>query len=122
MYLFDLAQLAEFKENTPGVRVIAQSGHARYVLFTFRAGQGLREHSTSSQISVQLLSGQLTFTAQGKSRDLQPGQLLLLEANVPHTLHAQTDAILLLSLTPDPQHHSLATELFDKIQPLVALS
>ncbi len=122
MYLFDLNQLAEFKENAPGVRVIAQSGHARHVLFTFRAGQGLREHSTSSQIAVQLLSGQLTFTARGESRDLKPGQLLLLEASVPHTLHAQTDATLLLTLTPDPQRHSLATELFDKIQPLVALS
>lgn len=122
MYLFDLHQLAEFKEKAPAVRVIAQSGHARYVLFAFRAGQGLREHSTSSQISVQLLSGQLTFSANGEARALQPGQLLLLEAEVPHTLHAQTDAVLLLTMTPDPQRHSLATELFDKIQPLVALS
>lgn len=122
MYLFDLERLAEFKENAPGVRVIAQSGHARYILFTFRAGQGLREHSTSSQIAVQLLSGQLTFTARDESHELQPGHLLLLEANVPHTLHAQTDAILLLMLTPDPQHHSLAADLFDKIQPLATLS
>lgn len=122
MFLFDLNTLAEFKENAPGVRVIAQSGHARYVLFSFRAGQGLREHSTSSQIAVQLLSGQLIFTAKDESRELQPGHLLLLEANIPHTLLAQTDAILLLTLTPDPQHHSLATELFDKIQPLATLS
>lgn len=116
MYIFDLKQVAEFKEKALGMRLLAQSRHARYVLFTFRAGQGLREHSTSSQISVQLLSGQITFLALGKTHDLQPGQLLLLEANIPHTLHAQTDAILLLTLTPDPQHHSLAAELFDTIQ------
>ncbi len=122
MYTFDLQQLATFKENAPSVQIIAQSGHARYVLFSLRAGQGLREHRTSSQISVQILSGQLDFTAQDKTETLNPGQLLLLEADIPHALTAQTDAVMLLIMTPDPQSHTLEKELFDKIRPFIDLT
>ncbi|MCI0553541.1 MAG: cupin domain-containing protein [Anaerolineae bacterium] len=119
MHIFHLAQLAQFKDQSPGVQVIARSGHARYVLFSFRAGQSLQEHTTSSQIAIQMVVGQVTFTARGETHPLVPGQLVLLEANVPHTLQAETDAVMLLALTPDPQRHSLAEELFDTIEPLV---
>ncbi|MEZ4710448.1 MAG: AraC family ligand binding domain-containing protein [Caldilineaceae bacterium] len=121
MHIFDLSQLAKFDENRPTVQILARSGHARQVLFTLRAGQGLREHSTSSQIAVQVIAGQLNFAAQGESQLLTPGQLLLLEANIPHSLLAASDTIMLLTMTPDPQRHTLAAELFDKIEPMVEM-
>ncbi len=121
MHIFPLNQLAQFNDKSPGVQIIARSGPARHVLFSFQAGQSLPEHTTSSQITVQVVSGQLTFTVRGETRELAPGQLLLLEAGVPHTIRAETDTIMLLTMTPDPQHHSLAGELFDKIEPVVPL-
>ena len=83
MHIFPLNQLAQFNDKSPGVQVIARSGPARHVLFSFQAGQSLPEHTTSSQIAVQVVSGQLTFTLHGETRELEPGQLLLLEAGVP---------------------------------------
>lgn len=122
MYHFDLLEVAQFKEKAPAVQIIAQSAHARYVLFSLRAEQEVREHSTSSQIAVQVLTGKLLFAAAGEKRLLEPGQLLLLEANKPHSLQARTDAVLLLTITPDPQQHTMATELFEKIKPIATLS
>ncbi|MEZ4660945.1 MAG: AraC family ligand binding domain-containing protein [Caldilineaceae bacterium] len=121
MHIFDLSQLAKFDENKPTVQILARSGHARQVLFALRAGQRLREHSTSSQIAVQVITGQLHFSAQGESQLLTPGQLLLLEANIPHSLLAESDTVMLLTMTPDPQRHTLAAELFDKIEPMVEM-
>lgn len=121
MHTFDLNEFAHFDDTKPNVQVIARSGHARQILFCFRAGQGLRQHTTSSQIAVQVIAGQLTFTANEESRTVTPGQLVLLEANAPHSLLAENDTIMLLTMTPDPQHHSLAKELFDKIEPLVEI-
>lgn len=122
MHLFDLNHLAHFSDGkAPAVQVLARSAHARYILFSFRKGQALREHTTSSQISVQLLSGQMTFTARGETHELLPGRLLLLEASVPHSVQAQTDSLMLLTMTPDPQQHTLAAELFDRIDPLSSL-
>ena len=55
MHIFDLNQFTQFDNTKPNVQIIARSGHARQILFSFRAGQGLREHTTSSQIAVQVV-------------------------------------------------------------------
>ena len=121
MYLFDLQQLAHFDDKKPNVQILARSGHARQILFSFRAGQGLREHTTSSQIAVQVIACQLIFSVHEESKTLTPGQVVLLEAGVPHSLLAESDTIMLLTMTPDPQQHSLAAELFGKIEPMVEI-
>lgn len=121
MHIFDLQKLAKFNDDKPNVQMLARSGHARQVLFSFRAGQGLREHKTSSQIAVQIVSGRLTFEAEGESQMLTPGGLIMLAGDVPHSVHAESDTVMLLTLTPDPQHHSLAAELFDKIEPRIEM-
>jgi quercetin dioxygenase-like cupin family protein len=121
MYLFDLQQLAQFDDKKPNVQILARSGHARQILFSFRTGQGLREHTTSSQIAVQVIAGQLIFSVYEESQTLTPGQVVLLEASVPHSLLAESDTVMLLTMMPDPQHHSLAAELFDKIEPMVEM-
>lgn len=121
MHIFNLHKLAQFDDNKPIIKMIARSGHARQILFSFRAGQGLREHKTSSQIAVQIVSGQLKFDAEGESQMLTPGGLVMLEGDVPHSVHAESDTVMLLTLTPDPQHHSLAAELFGKIEPMVEM-
>jgi quercetin dioxygenase-like cupin family protein len=122
MFVFDLEQLAKFREKAPAVQVLARSGHVRYILFSFKAGQELKEHTTSSQIAVQAVSGRLRFATQEKESELLPGQIILLEAEVPHSVYAETDCVMLLTMTPDPHHHSLEAELFDKIKPMVELN
>ncbi|VAW33444.1 hypothetical protein MNBD_CHLOROFLEXI01-3594 [hydrothermal vent metagenome] len=122
MFVFDLEQLAKFSEQAPAVQVLARSGHARYILFSLKAGQELKEHTTSSQISVQAISGRLLFSTQAQESELSPGQIILLEAAVPHSVYAETDSVMLLIMTPDPHHHSLEAELFDKIKPMVELN
>jgi len=122
VHIFDLHKLTHFDDSKPNVQIIARSGHARQILFSLRAGQGLREHTTSSQIAVQVISGQLTFGVGEEKQTVTPGQLVLLEADVPHSVHAERDTAMLLTMTPDPQHHSLAAELFDKIEPMVELN
>lgn len=119
MAIFDLRALTHFRDEGPGVQVLSDIGAARLVLFAFKAGQQLKEHQTSSQIQVQVLRGRVTFTAGGKSVKLQAGTLLQLEANVPHSVTARTDAVMLVTMTPSPSYHSLESEVFQKITPLL---
>jgi quercetin dioxygenase-like cupin family protein len=116
---FDLRTLAHFREERPDVQVLSDIGTARLVLFAFKAGQQLPEHHTSSQILVQALRGRVTVTAAGSSIQLRAGMVLQVEANVPHTVVAQTDAIMLLTLVPSPAAHSLEREVFAGLTPLV---
>ena len=119
LIVFHLRTLAHFREERPDVQILSDIGTARLVLFAFKAGQQLQEHRTSSQILVQVLRGRVTVTAAGRSVKLHAGMVLQVEANVPHTVVAQTDAVMLLTLLPSPSSHSLEREVFQGLTPLV---
>ena len=116
----DLRALTHFQEDGPTVRVLADTGAARVVLFAFKAGQRLKEHTTSSQILVQVVRGQITFTAGQHGAVGRAGTLLALEARVPHGITAHTNAVVLVTMTPSPAQHSLEHSVFDHLTPLVA--
>ena len=120
LIVFDLRTLTRFQDERPYVQVLSDIGTARVVLLAFRAGQQLKEHTTSSQILVQTLRGRVTLTTVGNSVRLQAGMLVQLEENVLHSVVALTDAVVLLTLTPSPSQHSLEHELFRDLTPLVA--
>ncbi len=107
LIVFDLRKLSQFHEDKPFVQVLSDIGDARVVLFTFKAGQQLKEHRTTSQILVQVLRGRVTFSTAANSVKLQAGMVLQLEENVSHSVLAQTDAVVLVTMTPSPSFHSL---------------
>ena len=107
LIVFDLRKLTQFREDKPYVQVLSDIGDARVVLYTFKAGQQLKEHRTTSQILVQVLRGRATFSTAANSVKLQAGMVLQLEENVPHSVLAQTDAVVLVTMTPSPSFHSL---------------
>ena len=119
MILFNLRELTTFRDEGPSVQILSDSGAARVVLFAFKAGQELKEHHTSSPILVQALRGRAVFSANGTQVRLQAGTVLQLEANVPHSIIAQTDAVILVTMTPSPSYHSLEREVFQGLTPLV---
>ncbi|MBF6591222.1 MAG: cupin domain-containing protein [Ktedonobacterales bacterium] len=118
---FDLRTLTTFQDDGPSVRVLSDIGAARTVLFAFKAGQHLRDHRTSSQALMQVLRGRITLTVGDVSVRARVGTLLQLEADVTHSLVADTSAaVVLLTLVPSPARHSLDREVFAHIPPLVA--
>lgn len=119
MILFDLRKLTTFRDGGPSVQILSDTGVARVVLFAFKAGQELKEHHTSSPILVQALRGRAAFIANGTQVRLQAGTVLQLEANVPHSITALTDAVILVTMTPSPSYHSLEREVFQSLTPLV---
>jgi quercetin dioxygenase-like cupin family protein len=119
LIVFDVRKLARFREEGPYVQVLSDIGAARLVLFAFKAGQQLKEHTTSSQILVQVLRGRITFTAAGNSVRLQAGMVLQVEAQVPHHVVALTQAVLLVTMVPSPAYHSLEREVFLPLTPLI---
>ena len=119
MIVFDLQALTHFRDEGPYVQVLSDIGAARVVLFAFKAGQQLKEHRTSSQIQVQALRGHVTFEATGQSVELEEGMLLQLEAGIPHSVTAPSDAVILVTMTPGPAYHSLEREVFQQATPLV---
>lgn len=119
LIVFDLPALAEFSDPGPSARVLSDVGTSRVVLFAFHAGQRLQEHQTSSPLVIHVLSGTIAFEARGHTIEVVAGHLLQLERNVPHRIVAETDAVVLVTMTPSPRRHSLSVEVFDTLTPLV---
>jgi quercetin dioxygenase-like cupin family protein len=120
MIVFDLRALTQFQDERPYVQILSDITTARIVLFAFRKGQQLKKHSTSSQLLAQVLRGRVLFSTASSSVEMQAGTLVQLETNVEHSVIAQTDAVMLLTMTPSPTYHSMAQELFGGQTPLVS--
>ncbi len=118
--LFDLRTLSQFRNEGPNVQVLSDIDTARLVLFTFRAGQQLQEHYTSSQLLVQVLRGRVSFSTPENTLRLQAGMVLQVESHVYHNVVALTDAVMLLTMTPSPTYDSLEHEPFHDLTPLVS--
>lgn len=118
---FDLRALAHWRDDGPAVSILSDIGAARVVLFALKAGQQLKEHQTSSQILVHVLRGKITFTA-GHNPPVEghPSMLLQVEARVPHSVVARTNAVITVTMVPSPASHSLERELFAGVKPLVS--
>jgi quercetin dioxygenase-like cupin family protein len=100
--LFNLRKLTRFREEGPFVQVLSDSGKARLILFAFKAGQQLKEHTAASQIIVQALRGRVVFSAGSTKVTLQASRVVQLEERIPHSVVALTDAVVLVILVPGP--------------------
>jgi quercetin dioxygenase-like cupin family protein len=100
--LFDMRTLTHFREEGPAVLVLSDTGAARMVLFALRAGQHVKDHRTSSQILIQTLRGCIMCTVADHSVEVRAGMMLQVEAHVSHSVLVQTDAVMLLIMTPSP--------------------
>jgi len=58
-------------------------------LFTFDAGQSLSEHKAPFDALVVALEGEAEFTVGGGRHRLSPGLMLVMPANVPHSMKAE---------------------------------
>lgn len=79
--------------TAPGLRV---------TIFRFAEGQEMSEHTSTARVLVQVLAGRCAFTVEGTTHDLQPGDLLHLPPNAPHSLRAVSDLTMLLTQAAPP--------------------
>ena len=57
-------------------------------LFAFDKGQGLSEHTSPYDATVQVVDGTAELTVGGVSNVVKTGQLFIMPANVPHAVRA----------------------------------
>ncbi len=66
--------------------------------FAFAAGQGLSEHSAPFDALVQVTSGSITITIGGTPHEVPAGAMILMPADIPHSLRCANDATMLLTM------------------------
>lgn len=92
----DLAAGVDYAKDSVVSKTLLDKKAGTLTLFAFDAGQGLSEHTAPFDATVQVVDGEGEFTVGGKTQTVQAGKLLIMPAQVPHSVHARTRFKMLL--------------------------
>lgn len=94
MQKFNIKELIEYNDNKFNPRVLVNEPEYRMVLLNLRKGQSVPEHSNPAVVTVYALVGHITFYEGSESCELRAGEVVRIDANVPHHLEAHEDSAL----------------------------
>lgn len=87
------------KVDRPNIQLLLETPFSKEIRIAFKAGQIMKEHKAPAPIVVEVFEGLIDFGVEGKVLHLKKGDLITLEAKVPHDLKAIEDSIARLSLS-----------------------
>jgi len=92
-----LERQVRFDHQHPATVQLETTLPGQVLLIGLRAGQQLREHRVATPITIQVLRGEGTLTAEHASYPARAGMLVPLAAHVVHGVTAETDLVLLVT-------------------------
>jgi quercetin dioxygenase-like cupin family protein len=84
----DLAAGVEYAAGSVVSKTLLDKKTGTLTLFAFDRGQGLSEHTSPYDATVQILDGAAELTVGGQAHRVIAGQLFVMPAAVPHSVRA----------------------------------
>jgi quercetin dioxygenase-like cupin family protein len=91
-----LVDLVEYKQGQVVSRTFAQNESLSLTLFAFDIGEGLSTHAAPGDAMVQVLDGEVKLNIGDKDIIAKSGQIVVMPANVPHSVTAEKRFKMLL--------------------------
>ncbi len=80
---------------------LLKSQRLQLMRLVLRRGESLPEHHVPGEITIQCLEGEATVGTPSRESRLRPGEVMLLPGGLAHTVSAQADTSLLVTLLLD---------------------
>ena len=93
-----MEKLVEYSDDSIVSKTLVEKKGGTVTAFAFAAGQALSEHSAPFDALVQVLDGDGFFTVGGKVFNVNAGEILLMPADVPHSVDAKNRFKMLLTM------------------------
>ncbi|MEO5997556.1 MAG: cupin domain-containing protein [Chitinophagaceae bacterium] len=90
---------AAWKTSDRNAITVFKSENMRIVLIALHEGTEVKRHTANGTISVQVMEGQIKFSTDKQSLQLNKGQMLTLHERIPHSVLAIKEAMFLLTLS-----------------------
>jgi quercetin dioxygenase-like cupin family protein len=93
-----IAAVTTIAPDTIVSRTIYVGDTMRIILFGFAAGQELSEHTSTKEAVLHFLRGEATVVLGGEPTTAGPGTLVRMAPNLKHSIVAQTETLMLLTM------------------------
>jgi len=77
---------------------VFKSDNMTIVLIGMHANAELKTHKAKGHISLQVLNGEIKFTAEQQTVSMEKGQMISLAENIPHSVLAIKESFFLLTM------------------------
>lgn len=84
----DLAGLVDYSAGAVVSKTLVDKKVGTLTVFSFDQGQGLSEHTAPYDATVLVLDGEAEVTIGGHTVRARAGQLVIMPADIPHSLRA----------------------------------
>ena len=96
-----LANLVDYEEGRVVSRTLAQHKGLSLTLFAFDKGEGLSTHEAPGDAMAHVLDGEVLLNIGGKDVTAKAGEVVVMPANVPHSVTAVKPFKMLLTLVKE---------------------
>ncbi len=93
---FNMNEQINYQSGSVVSKTLIDKKIGTLTLFAFDAGQGLSEHTAPFDAVVQIVDGTATITIDGTVHQVQAGEMIIMPANLPHSLKAEVPFKMLL--------------------------
>ncbi len=98
----NLIDLVDYKEGSVISRTLSAKAHVNITLFAFDKGEEISAHTSPGDAMVQVLDGEAVINIDGEKTNATTGQVVVMPANVPHSVSASTQFKMLLTVVKQP--------------------
>ena len=98
----NINELVDYEEGRVVSRTLSSKSHVNITLFAFDKGEEISAHTSPGDAMVQVLDGQARITIDGESLEATIGQVVVMPANVSHSVFASSRFKMLLTVVKQP--------------------
>ena len=98
----NIQDLVDYEEGRVVSRTLAAKPHVNITLFAFDRGEEISAHTSPGDAMVQVLDGTALIDINGEKITATAGQVVVMPANVPHAVMADTRFKMLLTVVKQP--------------------
>jgi len=94
----DIAGLVDYEEGRVVSRTLSSKPYVNITLFAFDKDEEISAHTSPGDAMVQVLDGEALINIDGKKIKATTGQVVVMPANVPHSVSASSQFKMLLTV------------------------
>jgi quercetin dioxygenase-like cupin family protein len=98
-FIKQIREEKQWKESDRNAITVFKTNGMRIVLIGLHEGAEMSKHKADGLMSIQVVEGKVLFNTEDECIALGKGQMLALHKDIPHSIAAEEETIILLTLT-----------------------